>query len=116
MMTLPVTPLEAWIVAGSKAADAAALEAEQLRRLRRTVAYARSHSAFYRRHLAAIALEELRTPGDLAALPFTDADMLRADPLSWLRWPRRSSASLRWKAPAPKEAPNGSFSPGRTRN
>jgi phenylacetate-coenzyme A ligase PaaK-like adenylate-forming protein len=83
------SPLDAWIAslvaadsAGdpSAAFDRAALERYQLRQLRKTLRLARTHSAFYRRHLAG-APEELRSLEDLQSLPLTTADDIRANPL-----------------------------------
>jgi phenylacetate-coenzyme A ligase PaaK-like adenylate-forming protein len=86
------SPLEAWIArlvtadsAGDTSSpfDRAALERYQLRRLRETLRLARTHSVFYRRHLAGAA-EGLRSLEDLQGLPLTTADDIRANPLSFV--------------------------------
>lgn len=54
----------------------------QLERLRATVELARSRSTFYRRSLAGT--PEIESLTDLARLPFTSADDVRADPLAFV--------------------------------
>lgn len=55
-----------------------ALRRHQLAALRETVAHAKAHSPFYAARLSAVGVHDLRSLGDLAALPFTTADDLRA--------------------------------------
>ena len=74
-------PLDAWTARcigldGAPLARAA-LDAYQLRQVRASVAWAKQHSAFYRRHLAGLDADALRTLADLRRLPFTTADDLR---------------------------------------
>lgn len=74
-------PLDAWTARQIGLDDSpltrAALDAYQLRALRESVAWARQHSPFYRRHLAGVDESALRTFADLRRLPFTTADDLR---------------------------------------
>jgi phenylacetate-CoA ligase len=98
-----LTPFDAWIVAkiaapgdptpplplwerglgGEGVLDRAALTRWQLDQLQTTLDLARRRSRFYRERLAG-APEKLASLGDLARLPFTSADDLRADPLRLL--------------------------------
>ena len=86
---MSLTPLEPWIrarIGGSPAAalDRKELEAWQLERLRDTVSHARANSPFYRRLLADIEGTELRSPADVATLPFTTPTDIREDDLQFL--------------------------------
>lgn len=83
------TPLDVWV--SSKIGLPAGrqlmrpdLTAYQLERLRNTLAYVKRRSPFYRYHLAANAVESLRSLSDLARWPLTTADDLRRDPLAFL--------------------------------
>jgi phenylacetate-coenzyme A ligase PaaK-like adenylate-forming protein len=71
-------PLEDWLGARLAAAGEDDLRAYQWRRLRETVAWAQTHSPFYRRRLAGIVTANLDGPSALATLPFTSAAELRA--------------------------------------
>lgn len=53
------------------------LQRHQFERLRETVVWAQQRSPFYRRLLAEVDAQSLRTPADLQGLPFTTADDLR---------------------------------------
>lgn len=82
-----LTPLDPWIaekigLPGQKLTRAA-LEAHQLRRLNATLAIVREHSTFYRTHLAA-AQTSLTSLQDLATLPFTTAQDIRANPFAFV--------------------------------
>ena len=74
------TPLEPWI---QKKIDHAALAEYQLRKLNEALQLAATQSRFYRQHFAnsPIALASL---DDLTRLPFTTADDVRVDPLSFV--------------------------------
>ncbi len=80
-----LTPLEPWIHAklalpASTTLTRDALDDYQLGRLQATIAYARSHSPFYRHHLAGTDAAELRCLGDISTLPFTTpADIMEND-------------------------------------
>lgn len=78
----PRTPLEGWICAkiGAPGTELqrAALEAYQLERLNATLALVAARSPFYRRRLAGAPLRLSRLD-EIAALPFTTPDDLRAD-------------------------------------
>ncbi len=75
-----LTPLEPWI---SDKIDHADLEEYQLQKLRDTLQLAREKSRFYRHRLADVPID-LAGLDDLTRLPFTTADDLRADPLSFV--------------------------------
>jgi phenylacetate-CoA ligase len=77
---MKITPLEPWIANKIGHAD---LADYQLRKLNETLHWAVTRSRFYRRQLANIPIELARLT-DLAHLPFTTADDLRADPLSFV--------------------------------
>lgn len=86
---MEITPLEPWIrnKIGSRTETAdlrAELEAFQLRKLRETVDYVRSKSPFYRRHLDGFSSGDIRTLSDISRIPFTTADDISADDLSFL--------------------------------
>lgn len=84
------TPLEPWIAARigyrpeTGEAPAAVLERYQLRRLRATVDYVREKSPFYRRLLAGVRGNDLRSVADVARLPFTTAADLQQHELELL--------------------------------
>ena len=88
MTHLPVTPLEAW-TARRLSLDAGrrptpeVLAAAQLAALQRIVAYARTHSPFYRRFLAG-APETIADTAAFARLPLTTADDLCRDPTAFI--------------------------------
>lgn len=63
------TPLDSWIE--KQAGLGAALHAYQMQKLRETLAYVKSHSAFYAEKLQGIEPEAIQSPADIAALPFT---------------------------------------------
>ena len=70
---------------GAGPVDRRQLEAYQLRRVRETVALAQERSAFYRRLLSpAGGATSVETLADLARLPLTTAEDLRANPLAFL--------------------------------
>ena len=75
-----LTPLEPWI---ANKIDHADLADYQLRKLNETLQLAVTKSRFYRRHLANTPIE-LAGLDDLTRLPFTTAEDLRADPLSFV--------------------------------
>jgi phenylacetate-coenzyme A ligase PaaK-like adenylate-forming protein len=88
-MTTPITPLENWIKRkiGLREADRLTgqnLGQYQLRRLQETLAYARSHSPFYRALLAAFPHQPIQKLDDLLRLPFTTADDLCDQSLQFL--------------------------------
>ena len=72
------TPLEAWVSARTGAADVAALRRHQLRALRDTVARAQRRSEFYAATLDGVDAAALTSLADVARLPFTTADDVRA--------------------------------------
>jgi phenylacetate-coenzyme A ligase PaaK-like adenylate-forming protein len=83
---MSLTPLEPWIARKIGAGDRlrrADLERYQLGRLRETLRHARSHSPFYRAHLAD-APDDLGALDDLARLPFTTPQDVRNNPLRFL--------------------------------
>ncbi len=87
---MEITPLEEWIYRKISGREAEAgrltssmLEAYQLEKLQATISLARERSRFYRRHLAGY-VDPLNCLADLATLPFTTADDLKADPLQFL--------------------------------
>ena len=88
-MTTPITPLENWIKRkiGLQETDRLsrqALSHYQLRKLQETLAYARSHSPFYRTLLASFPHQPIQNLDDLLPLPFTTADDLCDQSLQFL--------------------------------
>jgi phenylacetate-CoA ligase len=84
-----LTPLEPWISAKigltpDVPLTLTAIRDYQLQQLRTTVEYARSHSPFYRRQLAEIRGQDIRSLDDIARLPFTTPAALREDDLRFL--------------------------------
>jgi phenylacetate-coenzyme A ligase PaaK-like adenylate-forming protein len=73
------TPLEPWVFARAGAADLDGLRAHQLDALRATVDRARRLSPFSAERLATVPPGEPRSLADLARLPFTAADDIRAE-------------------------------------
>lgn len=82
------TPLENWIVerTGVSRHSREALEEYQLRKIMETVQYARTHSGFYKEHLANASVNSWE---DVRALPFTFPDQIRRDPGSFVCIPQR---------------------------
>lgn len=91
MMMVELTPLEPWIARKVFACKVGAtglptrdtIAAYQLAALNETLAWARERSRFYRDHLAD-APDALPSLDALAALPFTTADDIRANPLRFV--------------------------------
>jgi phenylacetate-coenzyme A ligase PaaK-like adenylate-forming protein len=85
--TFPLTPLESWIARKIGRAghpfDRHTLRAYQLAKLNETLSLARRKSRFYKASLVAVR-EELRSLDELAELPFSSADDLRAAPLDFV--------------------------------
>lgn len=83
---MDLTPLEPWIarkIGATGALTRAALTAYQLAALNETLAWVRARSPFYRERLAD-APPTLAALEDLAALPFTTADDIQAEPLRFV--------------------------------
>ncbi len=75
---IPQSPLTAWIErAIGVPPEPRLLIPWQMARIRETLAHAKANGPFYRERLAGCDPASIRTPGDLAALPFTTADDLR---------------------------------------
>jgi phenylacetate-coenzyme A ligase PaaK-like adenylate-forming protein len=85
--TFPLTPLEPWIARKTGCAghslDRHTLRAYQLAKLNETLSLARQNSRLYRASLSAVR-EQLRSLDELAELPFSSANDLRAAPLDFL--------------------------------
>jgi phenylacetate-coenzyme A ligase PaaK-like adenylate-forming protein len=84
-----ITPLEPWIKAKlgttSNGADLRSdIDRHQLRKLRETVDYVRTHAPFYRRHLYGVTGSDLKNLEDIQSLPFTTADDIRENDLRFL--------------------------------
>jgi phenylacetate-CoA ligase len=77
---LNLTPLEPWI---DRKIDQADLPQYQLLKLNETLRLVSTRSRFYRRHFANLP-NELAGLDDLSCLPFTTAEDLRVDPLSFV--------------------------------
>jgi phenylacetate-CoA ligase len=79
-----VTPLEEWIAGkicrAGKPLTREALAAYQLARVNETLAWVRERSRFYGRHLVAWGNSPLRSLDEMAALPFTTAEDVIAEP------------------------------------
>ena len=90
MISLPRTPMEAWVKAriGGVSDDVdlsmEALRRYQLEKLQATLGWVQQRSPFYRRHFSAFATGSLQGLEDLARWPLTTADDLRQDPLAFL--------------------------------
>lgn len=82
------TPLEEWIrtkIGGKdRPLTRQALEKYQLRKLKETVIYARKNSPFYRKLLQDISGKDLPDISEIRHLPFTTADDLKQNPMSFL--------------------------------
>ena len=78
------TPLEPWVFARTGARDVEELRAHQLRALRATVALVRARSAFYSESLQDVEPGDLGSLDDLARLPFTTAEDVRAHGMRFL--------------------------------
>ncbi|SDK37351.1 Phenylacetate-coenzyme A ligase PaaK, adenylate-forming domain family [Maridesulfovibrio ferrireducens] len=83
-------PLECWLnLRMGRPLDSGAVSPEDLREwqfelLRKTIKHAAKSSQFYSKHLSGIIPENIRTPADLSALPFTLPSDLRKNPNSFL--------------------------------
>jgi phenylacetate-CoA ligase len=82
-----ICPIEAWTLRSTGSSDAAGLRTWQLSRLAETVAYAQTHSRFYRERLGGF-------DGRLESLPFTEPADLARDPLAFLCVPQREIARV----------------------
>jgi len=86
-MTPRLTPLDPWIASKigtpGQAVARAALDAYQLACLQATLNFAVEKSRFYREHMPD-APRELHSLADLARLPFTSAEDIRRQPLSFV--------------------------------
>ena len=76
--------LQDWITARTGCTSREELDRWQQGRLREALGCAKENSPFYREHLRAVRPEDVCTREDLARIPFTTADQLRADPQRWL--------------------------------
>ena len=76
--------LQDWITARTGCTSREELDRWQQGRLREALGCAKENSPFYREHLRAVRPEDICTREDLARIPFTTADQLRADPQRWL--------------------------------
>ncbi len=76
--------LQDWITARTGCTSREELDRWQQGRLREALGCAKENSPFYREHLRAVRPEDICTREDLAHIPFTTADQLRADPQRWL--------------------------------
>jgi phenylacetate-CoA ligase len=88
-MTVPRTPLEAWVKAKIGVPDheemtRRALTTYQVERLRMTLDYVKRCSPFYRRRFAAHDPRQVNSLKDLVQWPLTTSDDLREDPLAFL--------------------------------
>ncbi|MEW5723716.1 MAG: DVU_1553 family AMP-dependent CoA ligase [Thermodesulfobacteriota bacterium] len=85
---MKATPFEQWlgqrIGAGSGRPARSDLETYQLEKLRETIHWARTRSAFYRGRLAGLTEDDLSDLEDLGRFPFTTEEDLRQSPLRFL--------------------------------
>ncbi len=89
MRAIPITPLEYHIarkigLGSGQALSRKALAEWQLNKINETIAYARTHSLFYRNLFSEISDKPLTSLSDLAQFPFTTADDIRTDPMRFL--------------------------------
>ena len=84
VIPLQITPLDNWIAVKTGAMDARSLHAYQLEKLRETIDYAKKNSRFYSSHLVGIEPEHIISFNDIAAVPFTTAEMISNAPLDFL--------------------------------
>jgi phenylacetate-CoA ligase len=73
----PLDAAAAAMIAATLPLQRTDLQRHQFERLRETVAWTQQRSPFYRRLLADVDAQSLRTPAELRRLPFTTADDLR---------------------------------------
>ncbi len=82
------SPLDSWIQADigdpGEILNLERLRRFQLERLKKTLAYAKGHSPFYRDHLKGFNEADLQTLSDLEKLPFTSSNAISQDPLRFL--------------------------------
>lgn len=76
--------LQDWIAEKTGCASREELDRWQLARLREVLDYARENSSFYRERLSGVRTGEIVSRTELARLPFTTAEQLRACPRRWL--------------------------------
>lgn len=76
--------LQPWILSRTGCSSREELDRWQIARVRDVLAYAGENSGFYREHLRAVRRSDIRAREDLAQIPFTTADQLRAGHQSWL--------------------------------
>jgi phenylacetate-coenzyme A ligase PaaK-like adenylate-forming protein len=86
---MEITPLEPWIknkfgTAASGAKLRSAIDRHQLLKLRDTVDYVRSHAPFYRRLFDGLRGSDLKRLEDITSLPFTTAEDIQENDLSFL--------------------------------
>ena len=89
MSAVPITPLEPWIgrkigITRNRSLTRPQLARYQLTAINQTLDHARQNSSFYRNRFAGLSLGPLTSLKELAALPFTTAEDLGRDPLSFL--------------------------------
>jgi phenylacetate-coenzyme A ligase PaaK-like adenylate-forming protein len=87
-MTATTIPLDRWIAQkldlGGSALTRTALDAWQMRHLRKTLTWVTANSAFYRHHLPPRMDVDALSLADFTALPFTTAADIAADPLRFV--------------------------------
>ena len=90
------TPLENWITERSYIGErtSEALQEYQLSRICETLSYAKNNSAFYRKRLENIDLQEIRILADLQKIPFTFPQDIQEDPFAFLCVPQSEIARI----------------------
>ena len=78
------TPLDDWISVKTGASDYDTLRAYQLEKLRGVLAYVKSHSRYYSKHLSNIEPAGIQAIEDAGQIPFTTSDMLIESPLDFV--------------------------------
>ncbi len=93
---MEVTPLERWVLEKTniKEKSQEALEAWQLDRIKESIAYAKSRSKFYNKHLEKIDEKGLGTIKDFQSIPFTDSKDIKENPLGFLCVPQNDIARV----------------------
>ena len=81
---MSMTPLDSWILKKTGAPDVFALYLYQLEKFRETLAYAKTSSRFYSKHLSDIEPDSISGLQDISHIPFTTPEMLIESPVDFV--------------------------------